>query len=114
MLALSGADGVMVGRGAYGRPWMPGHLALYAATGTMPAAPSGDALLALVLRHYDAILDHYGAWVGVKAARKHIGWYMGNLGAPPAARAALMTGTDAADVARLLAVAFREDERVAA
>ena len=114
MLTLSGADGVMVGRGAYGRPWIPGHLAAYAATGTMPAPPAGDALLDLVQRHYRAILEHYGTWVGVKAARKHLGWYLANLALPSAYRHALMTSTDPSEVLRVLEMAFTADERRAA
>ncbi len=70
MLALSGANGVMVGRGAYGRPWLPGHLATFAATGVMPAAPEGEALHGLIRRHYEAILAHYGDRTGVKVARE--------------------------------------------
>jgi tRNA-dihydrouridine synthase B len=114
MLALSGADGVMVGRGAYGRPWLPGYLAAYAATGTMPAAPSGSELLDLVLGHYTALLAHYGPWVGVKAARKHLGWYLADRVLPPSLRQTLMTSTDAGQVMRLLETAFAATERQAA
>ena len=56
MLRLSGADGVMIGRGAYGRPWLPGALAAFAATGQVPLPPSGDALADLVRGHYEAML----------------------------------------------------------
>jgi tRNA-dihydrouridine synthase len=106
MLAMSGADGVMIGRGAYGRPWFPGHLAAYAATGVMPKAPAGEDLLALVVSHYEAILAHYGERVGVKAARKHLGWYLERAGAPAALRQAVMTSVDPAEVVRLLSRAL--------
>jgi tRNA-dihydrouridine synthase B len=114
VLALSGADAVMVGRAAYGRPWLPGHLAVYAATGAMPAAPSGSELLNLTLGHYAALLAHYGPWVGVKAARKHLGWYLADRVLPPSLRQALMTSTDAGRVMRLLETAFATAERQAA
>jgi tRNA-dihydrouridine synthase B len=114
MLALSGADGVMIGRGAYVRPWLPGHLAVYAATGVMPAAPSDSELLCLILRHYEALLTHYGPWVGIKAARKHLGWYLADRVLPPSLRQALMTGTDAGQVMRLLETVFATAERQAA
>ncbi|MCC6983246.1 MAG: tRNA dihydrouridine synthase DusB [Bauldia sp.] len=93
MLRLSGADGVMVGRGAYGRPWLPGHLARFAATGGMAPAPTGQELLALVVGHYEAMLELYGPFVGPKAARKHLAWYLEALDTPvdPDARAALLT-----------------------
>jgi nifR3 family TIM-barrel protein len=113
VLALSGADAVMVGRAAYGRPWLPGHLAVYAATGAMPAAPSGSELLNLTLGHYAALLAHYGPWVGVKAARKHLGWYLADRVLPPSLRQALMTSTDAGRVMRLLETAFATAERQA-
>ena len=74
-LALSGADGVMIGRGAYGRPWFPAQVAHYLATGQTLPEPSPAAKLALVLEHYDAALAHYGVQPGVRMARKHLGWY---------------------------------------
>jgi tRNA-dihydrouridine synthase len=75
-LAASGADGVMIGRGAYGRPWLPGMLAEGLRTGRMPPPPGRAVLLGLIRRHYEAILDHYGPELGVRCARKHIGWYL--------------------------------------
>jgi nifR3 family TIM-barrel protein len=105
MLALTGADGVMIGRGAYGRPWLPGHLAA-AAAGAGPAPPTGAALLDLVASHYEAILAHYGAAVGVKAARKHLGWYMDGEGVAAPLRHAVMTEANPAAVMRLLPAAF--------
>ena len=106
MLALSGADGVMIGRGAYGRPWLPGHIATYAATGVMPEPPVGAALLELVARHYEAMLAHYGERVGLKAARKHLGWYLDSAGAPPELRHAVFTATSPREVLRLIAAAL--------
>lgn len=76
ILGKSGADGLMIGRGAYGRPWLPGHVAHYLATGECLEEPSGDGLLALVIEHYDRMIDYYPDVVGVRCARKHLGWYM--------------------------------------
>jgi nifR3 family TIM-barrel protein len=108
MLALSGADGVMIGRGAYGRPWFPGHVATYAATGAMPEPPASSALLSLVARHYEAMLGHYGERVGLKAARKHLGWYLDRAGARPEMRQAVFTASTPRDVLRLVAAALAD------
>jgi tRNA-dihydrouridine synthase B len=118
MLRLSGADGVMIGRGAYGRPWLPGHLAHFAMTGETSAAPTGQQLLALVAEHYEAMLDLYGPFVGPKAARKHLGWYLDTLGRPvdPEARMALLTESRPAAVLERLErlILGAEPERCAA
>ncbi|WP_319532126.1 tRNA dihydrouridine synthase DusB [uncultured Cohaesibacter sp.] len=76
ILNQSGADGLMIGRGAYGRPWLPGQIAHYLATSERQEEPQGDALLALMLEHYDEMIDYYPDVVGVRCARKHLGWYM--------------------------------------
>ena len=74
-LVQSGADGVMVGRGAYGKPWLLGQMMHWFGTGKMIADPSLDAQYHLIVEHYRAMLELYGAEVGVNVARKHIGWY---------------------------------------
>jgi tRNA-dihydrouridine synthase B len=74
-LAQSGADGVMIGRGAYGKPWLLGQvMSALAADGTRPT-PGLDEQLGVILEQYDAMLSLYGAEAGVKIARKHLGWY---------------------------------------
>jgi tRNA-dihydrouridine synthase B len=73
-LAQSGADGVMIGRGAYGRPWLLGQVMADLAGGERPA-PSMDDQLAMILEQYDAMQSLYGTVTGVNLARKHIGWY---------------------------------------
>ncbi len=75
MLDQSGADGVMIGRGTYGRPWFPAQVIEYLKTGKELPDPPLDEQLAILLEHYDGILSHYGAHAGVRIARKHIGWY---------------------------------------
>jgi tRNA-dihydrouridine synthase B len=71
----SGADGVMIGRGAYGRPWLPGLVAEYLATGRMPALPSLEEQHAMLLEHYAEMLSHHGSNPGLRLARKHVAWY---------------------------------------
>jgi tRNA-dihydrouridine synthase B len=72
---LSGADGAMIGRGAYGKPWLLGQAMHWLRYGTALAAPDLAAQFNLVIEHYDAMLMHYGKETGVKMARKHLGWY---------------------------------------
>ncbi len=74
-LRQSGADGVMIGRGAYGRPWFPGQVTHYLRTGERLPDPSLGEQLDVLLEHYDAMLSLYGTENGVRVARKHIGWY---------------------------------------
>jgi nifR3 family TIM-barrel protein len=101
ILARSGADAVMIGRGSYGQPWLPGAIANRTA-----AEPASIA--DYVIAHYEAMLDHYGPNTGTRHARKHLGWYLDrHAGALPAGeRAAIMTETDPAIVIRKLAQAF--------
>lgn len=75
MLAASGADGVMIGRAAYGQPWFPGHAAHFLVTGERLPSPSLGERLAIMLDHYEDMLSHYGIYSGLRIARKHIGWY---------------------------------------
>ena len=74
MLEASGADGVMIGRGAYGRPWWPGVLANQLDPGCGIEEPRIDQQGAIVFEHYELIIAHYGERNGVRIARKHIGW----------------------------------------
>lgn len=74
-LAQSGADGVMIGRGAYGRPWFPAQVAAHIAGRPVPADPSFTERGQIMRRHVDDMLSHYGAALGLRMARKHIGWY---------------------------------------
>ena len=75
LLEDSGADGILVGRGTYGRPWFLNQISHYLKTGERLADPTVEAQMEIVLEHFDAIVSHYGAQPGVKIARKHLGWY---------------------------------------
>ena len=75
-LELSGAAAVMIGRGAQGQPWVVGQIAAGLAGATAPRAPEGDELTAIVIEHYEGVLSEYGLQVGVRAARKHLDWYL--------------------------------------
>jgi tRNA-dihydrouridine synthase B len=74
-LDQSGADGVMIGRGSYGRPWLLGQVMEWFASGRRVADPSIEEQYTVIAEHYDAMLSHYGNETGVNMARKHIGWY---------------------------------------
>ena len=74
-LAQSGADGVMIGRGAYGRPWLLGQADAWLSRGERLPEPALAAQYAVITEHYDDMLALYGTQVGVNLARKHIGWY---------------------------------------
>jgi nifR3 family TIM-barrel protein len=102
LLATSGADAVMVGRGAQGRPWLPGDVAHHLATGTRRPPPPRAAQRALALEHYEGLLGLYGHDVGVRHARKHLGWYLDAAAADagvaldPVRRTAVLTAESAA------------------
>jgi tRNA-dihydrouridine synthase B len=74
-LEQSGADGVMIGRGAYGRPWLLAQVMAELGGGGARPDPGLDEQLAVMLEQYDAMLALYGTQTGVNLARKHIGWY---------------------------------------
>lgn len=94
ILAESGADGVMVGRGAYGRPWLLGQIAAFLAEGRRLPSPSLVQQRETLLHHYEAMLMHYGPEAGVRAARKHIGWYSKGLPGGSAFRREIMGVAD--------------------
>ncbi len=75
ILEQSGADGVMIGRGCYGRPWFLREVIHYLASGRRLPPPSLAEQLEIVLGHYQDMLLHYGRRIGVRVARKHVSWY---------------------------------------
>src|SRR6476646_4027040 len=74
-LRQSGADGVMIGRGAYGRPWLLAQVMQWWRSGAAMPDPDIDAQFATMIEHYEEMLELYGTHTGVNLARKHIGWY---------------------------------------
>ncbi len=98
-LEESGADGMLIGRGTYGRPWFPSQVIHFLKTGEHLPDPTVEAQYAMVRRHYDDILTHYGVHAGVKIARKHIGWYSKGLANSAEFRADIM-GQDDPEVVR--------------
>lgn len=101
ILRRSGADAVMVGRGAQGRPWHVGWLAGH-------AAPAREEIGAIVIEHYEAMLEFYGTEAGLRHARKQLGWYIERQDCDIAAedKAAIMMSRDPADVVRRLSSVF--------
>ncbi|MCQ1572500.1 tRNA dihydrouridine synthase DusB [Neorhizobium galegae] len=101
ILARSGADAVMVGRGAQGRPWHVGWLAGH-------AAPSQAEIADLVVEHYEAMLELYGREAGLRHARKQLGWYLDRYASnlPVEEKAAIMISKDPADVSRRMIAAL--------
>ncbi|MFM7084612.1 MAG: tRNA dihydrouridine synthase DusB [Hyphomicrobium sp.] len=79
-LKASNAHGIMVGRGAYGAPWLPARLAHYLKTGVDLGAPLLSDQRQIAQDHIQAMLEHYGVTHGLKNARKHIGWYLKSAG----------------------------------
>ncbi|HEV2263193.1 MAG TPA: tRNA dihydrouridine synthase DusB [Stellaceae bacterium] len=105
-LAQSGADGVMVGRGAYGRPWFVRQVIHFLKTGERLPDPTMAEQRDIVLRHYDDMLSHYGADTGARMARKHIGWYSKGLPGSAEFRAAVNQIADPAKVKAMIAEFF--------
>ncbi len=116
--AQSGARGVMVGRGAYGAPWLPGRIAAALQSGIDPGAPSLDKQSEIARAHVAGMLEHYGAELGLKNARKHIGWYLVSSGRPEPVvktwRRRLCTQDDPRAVLNDLEQFYDQPERLAA
>ncbi len=101
-LAESGADGLMIGRGCYGRPWFVAQVTEWLRHRRRRPDPPLAAQYELVLRHYDAMLRYYGRAVGVRIARKHLGWYSKGLPGSAEFRAAVNQTDDVPTVLGLL------------
>lgn len=115
-LRLSGAAAVMIGRGAQGQPWKVGQIGAGLAGVPPQATPEGEALVDLICEHYEAILSEYGVSVGVRAARKHLDWYLEALGiALDRDRRRILLGSESpAEVQGLIRQIFAEGWKAAA
>lgn len=97
-LRCSQADGVMVGRGIQGQPWLLAEIGAALFGGRAPQVPQGAALVEMVAAHYTDMLSFYGEALGLRVARKHLGWYMDGAGTPKPVRQSVLTAKSPADV----------------
>lgn len=109
---LSGADGVMIGRGAQGAPWRLAEVAHVLFAAPAPDVPDGLARAEMILHHYDDMLRFYGRDLGLRMARKHLGWYLEEAGLDHA-REPILTSTDPGEVSRLIRDCFADLELAA-
>ncbi len=105
-LDKSGADGVMIGRASQGKPWILAQVAHDLWKSPAPDIPRGSDLIDLVSRHYEAMLAFYNGDLGLRVARKHLGWYMDNAGTAPALKREVLTAKTSLEVLRLLPLAL--------
>ncbi|MGR3603458.1 MAG: tRNA dihydrouridine synthase DusB [Heliomarina sp.] len=113
-LAKSGADGVMIGRGAQGRPWVLAEVTHSLGGTAGPVIPTGTDLVDLVSDHYQSMIGFYGRTLGVRVARKHLGWYMDHAGTRTDLRRMVLTEQDPESVVNLLGDALTTPAKVAA
>lgn len=106
VLAHTGADGIMVGRAAFGRPWVFAEIVEYLATGRRRAAPTAAQVAGIVLAHIDRLHDFYGTARGVRVARKHIAWYSRRMPGQEAFRARVNRADTARQQRQLVAAFF--------
>lgn len=111
-LTASGAEAVMVGRGAQGAPWQLAQIAHELWNTPAPVIPQGQALADLVEEHYTDMLEFYGAELGLRVARKHLGWYAEANGAP--LRAEMLRADSPAATIALIRRAFADAQGLAA
>ena len=113
-LRQSGADGVMIGRGAQGQPWLLAKVAEALFGSKPPGIPQGRALVDLVSAHYEDMLRFYGRELGLRVARKHLGWYMDTAGTGPHLRREILTSETPRHVLSRLPEAMCQSEAQAA
>lgn len=110
-LDRSGADGVMVGRGAQGKPWLLAQIAHDLWGSPKPAVPTGPDLVTMVRDHYQSVLCFYGQELGLRVARKHLGWYMDDASTPTDLRRRILTSRNPDEVLALLGDALSGHEQ---
>ncbi len=113
VLAFTGADGLMFGRGAQGNPWLFREVAHYLATGRRLDPPSMEEVHAVMVRHVQGLHRFYGERQGLRVARKHFGWYLQERPGGQAVRDRLVRVTSAHEQLRLLDDHFRVAARAA-
>lgn len=113
-LDQSGADGVMVGRGVQGQPWILADIAARMVGVEAPVPPTGPALVQMVSDHTEATLSFYGEALGNRVMRKHLGWYMDRVGTPPDIRKMLLKESNPKQVFARLPDALGTNWRLAA
>ncbi len=113
-LAQSGADGVVIGRGAQGKPWLLAQVAHDLFGAPAPVIPQGADFARMVSEHYEAIIRFYGEVIGLRVARKHLGWYMDTSNTPADLRRAVLTAASPAEVHRLIPSACLPDHQLEA
>jgi tRNA-dihydrouridine synthase B len=98
----------MIGRGAQGQPWLVGEIAAGLEGRSPTARPTGAELAAIVSEHYEGVLDEYGIAVGVRAARKHLDWYLeaAGLAIEPGLRKRLLQSETPTEVLGLIELVF--------
>jgi tRNA-dihydrouridine synthase B len=107
-LEQSGADGIMVGRGAQGAPWRLAEISSKLYGTPEPIIPRGNPLGELIIGHHQAILDFYGEILGVKNARKHLGWYLDGLQVTPELRQSLLRSVNLSEIHQLIRRAVQQ------
>jgi tRNA-dihydrouridine synthase B len=110
-LRLSGANGVMVGRGAQGAPWRLAEISHALWNTPAPDIPQGPARADLIAAHYEDMLSFYGRDLGLRIARKHLGWYADEAGAAKALRAQMMVAPSPEETLALIGQAFSDAPR---
>jgi len=114
VLAQTGADGLMIGRAAQGRPWIFREIQHFLEHGTLLPAPAPRAAGAILLRHLERLYEFYGEYQGVRVARKHVGWYLRTLGGADELRARVNQAERSSDQAATLSAWFRRQALEAA
>jgi tRNA-dihydrouridine synthase B len=105
-MEASGADGVMVGRGACGKPWLLRQVMEFLDGGEIGVPPAQQDRVALIFEHYDAMLDYYGERQGVAIARKHLSWYCADMQDAAQFRAGINKERDPAAVRAMISGYF--------
>ena len=102
MLKESGADGVMIGRGCYGKPWLPNQVEQFLKAGQRIGPPTLARQKEILLEHVESIYEFYGLDVGVRVARKHIGWACKGLYGSAEFRSSVNQTIEGAEVLRMI------------